>query len=71
MQNSTKLEIKIFLLKILSDVFYISLTTFIFSAILEILCPRFVSAYFNLNALLTIVLITGIITIINNKKENL
>ncbi|MEA2089107.1 MAG: hypothetical protein U9O55_04720 [Patescibacteria group bacterium] len=66
-----KPEIKIFFLKILSDVFYISLITFILFAMFEMLRPRFVSAYFNLNALLMIVLITGIITIINNKNENL
>ncbi|NCF75182.1 MAG: hypothetical protein GWO87_01700 [Xanthomonadaceae bacterium] len=62
-----KSEIKLFFLGILSDIFYISLITYVFFAALEILHPRFVTAYFNLNALLMIVLITGIITIMKEE----
>lgn len=62
-------ETKDFVLKILSDIFYVSLFFYLIFVVLELLSPRFVSAFVNLNALLTIVAITGIITVLHNPKR--
>jgi hypothetical protein len=56
-----------FILYIISDFFYISLITFLLFSVVELIEPRFISAFINLNALLTLVVITGIITIM--KKD--
>jgi hypothetical protein len=56
-----------FILHIISDFFYVSLTTFLVFSVIELVEPRFVSAFINFNALLTLVVITGIITIM--KKD--
>ena len=60
-----KEDIKELGLHIISDFFYINLTTFVVFSIIELINPRFVSAFINLNALLTLVVITGIITVMN------
>ncbi len=59
-------ELRKFILNIIKDIFYISLISFIIYATLELFWPRFVTAYFNMNIILMIVLISGIITIIND-----
>jgi len=54
---------KKFIFGVLSDIFYVSLVSYLIFVILELVNPRFISAFINLNALLTIALITGIITV--------
>lgn len=62
-------ETKEFIFGVLSDIFYVSLFSYLIFTVLEFLSPRFVSAFINLNALLTIVVITGIITVNNNNSK--
>ncbi len=59
-----KKEWRNFIFGVISDIFYISFFTYLVYASLELVWPRFVSAYFNLNALLFLVLISGTITIV-------
>lgn len=62
-------EYKKFIIIIISDIFYISLTTFIFFSLIELARHRFIASYLNLNALLMLVIITGVITVVSDKKE--
>jgi len=61
-------EFKKFILDILQDIFYISLVTFILFSLMEIIRPRFLTAHINMNALLMIIIITGIITVTRNEN---
>ncbi|MBT4277267.1 hypothetical protein HOD96_00760 [Candidatus Falkowbacteria bacterium] len=59
-------EFKKFTLDILQDVFYISLVSFFIFIVIEIIRPRFVTAYVNMNALLIVVIVSGIIVVLKN-----
>ncbi|MCK5459719.1 hypothetical protein KAI52_01250 [Candidatus Parcubacteria bacterium] len=62
-------EYKKFIIIIASDIFYISLTAFIFFSLIELARHRFVASYLNLNALLMLVVITGVITVVSRPTE--
>ncbi len=59
---------KKFLFALNRDAFFVSLGTFIVYSLLELWRPRFVTAYFNLNALLLFVIVTGIIYLSKDKN---
>jgi len=63
------MTLKEFSLKILHDLFNISLVTLVIYFIIEIFKPGFVTNYLNLNIFLLLVILTGIIEVIINKKS--
>ncbi len=59
--------LKKFTLNIVHDVFYISLVTLLVFSVIELARNRFITAHINMNMLLILVVVTGIITIINDE----
>lgn len=57
-----------YFLKVINDIFYISLITFLIFSVIELFLPKFITSFVNMNILLITVFITGIITILNNKQ---
>lgn len=62
-------KIKKFILDVIHDIFYVSLTTFLVFSLLELVRNRFITAHINMNMLLILVIVTGIITVIDNEKK--
>ncbi|MEA2065000.1 MAG: hypothetical protein U9O66_01730 [Patescibacteria group bacterium] len=60
---------KKFVITIINDIFYISLISFIFFNLIELFRPRFVVSHLNLNGLLMLVVITGVITVVDCEKK--
>jgi len=54
---------KHFSFKIIKDIFYVLSITFFIFVILEITIPKFVIPYINLNIVLIITLLSGILTV--------
>ena len=68
--SKVSLIMKHTIIQLISDVFYISLVTFIVFLMLELLKEGLISNYFDLNLLLLISLAFGTATIIINTKKN-
>ncbi len=56
-------------LKIIDDIFYLTLITFIVYFVLELIKPGIISNYFDLNILLLSVIIFGILITITKKYD--
>ena len=61
---------KILILKIINDTFYLALITFIVYFVLELIKPGLISNYFDLNLLLIITIILGILITITKKYDS-
>ncbi len=61
---------KILVLKIINDTFYLALITFIVYFVLELIKPGLISNYFDLNLLLIITIILGILITITKKYDS-
>ena len=61
---------KNFLYKIVNDIFYISLITFVAFFVLELLKEGLISNYFDLNLLLICLIIFGVINLNLNKSHS-
>ncbi len=64
------LKLKIFLENLAKDIFYISFVSYLFFLAADLLVPGFVSNFFNLNIILIISTVFGIITLIIHNKNN-
>jgi len=64
------LKIRNFLEMLIKDIFYISFVSYLFFVALDLLIPGFVSNFFNLNIILIISAVSGIITLINHNQKS-
>lgn len=64
-----KLSTKNFLTKLNKDIFTISMVSFVALFFLEMIKPKFVIAYINLNYVLLLCLVTGIFTVLVEEEK--
>lgn len=57
-------------IKILKEIFYVLTFTLIIFAVLEILCSNLVLAYININVVLLVWLLIGIVIVVSNDRKN-
>lgn len=65
-----KNSIKQFILDIIDDILKVSLISFLILTLFEMWRPGFVVNYLNMNALLTIVLSSGIVSLLFNQTKS-